>query len=969
MKIRTIKRPHSKNSSASTADLYTLMDFMRSNPVSVVSNEASCKSARIIMRNHSEGKFCETTPNSQAANRKLLKERAKTTRISTPMLETPRVKKSDEKFRELLETLGHEPEKPGINLPLDLKQLDKFLRKEKTNGDIVENNEYFELGQPTSRRDAENIGEWLDLMLTKALEEIKDDPEKLFENTNEIYTIGLNEIIRQVSVQCKERGILLRKIWDAYQKLFENAISMMKLRLEQTKSQNSTDKINYLNKHKEELKQLEAKLKDLDLSKASLVEEISAKDENINLLKLKEQQITERYGIIQERYKALKKEILTIKEENRILKIKVENSGFQFEDDGKGGLIMRKKVRKRFIPKNDSQIETTLNKDPVLFNIKYIKPTDTTDVFVKKIEMHEKKIEYKFKVDDFQDKSTEMPQKTFSDKSINTNIEDLCGESIGVKKRRSRAMTISDTNAYSPEPIRSPLADLESFFSKIEKEEDDILVIIGKDDKDEVAEMKRKHNHIKKLINSIRENVYEELTYENMPHSKVLNLLYSSINQILKFLIKHPLEKIDDESLKEEIVEDDSPLKKKQKLIQSVINVEEESKASKTLMNDGLTIIGKIMATPVHKLKNVMFKKNVLKLIAHFYQEHAKENELNRGEHFGLYVYDLLMKKFIMKKAAENRFNNLLASCMKYKNVHKIKLFGRFLGLYDALDTEDLNFYIDCLEFLNNSLSGKANFDIEAEYQFVPYIRCVECIKHFEKLLPKNEINTVKEYLETIKLQDKVNKGGIVDCELFLEKMVSAFHSYKLEHMNFMRCIYEAADLNEDGFLQQQEFELLLRYLSVLNYSPHLAAQLFDAFSETFTSEDEAGVKAISFVNLCQMNSKHQIFTFSSMIKLSQASNQAEAEEKLKQLKPRIEEVINDIYWRFTESTVYEDHLEEMHNLIDTLRFKLSTTSNPEGTWLGYKLLEEESKRVVIMQRVRELFPQIGLYILGKELY
>lgn len=681
----------------------------------------------------------------------------------------------------------------------------------------------------------------------------------------------------------------------------------------------------------------------------------------------KEEQIIDRYRIVQERYRFLKKEILVLKEENRILKIKVENSQVEFEDDGKGGLTLRRKMKKKFMPKDENVIGSSLFNDPVLINLKQVPISETTDYFIKKIEHHEKDENIQFQIDDFQDRYTSMPQIIFANADTNTDVIDLCGDSIGMKKRKTRNQKVSESTASSPEPVRSALENLENIFINLENEEDDVLVIIGNDDKNQATEMKRKHNHIKRLINGLRESVYGEMSYENMPHSKVLNLIYNSLNQVLKFLIKHPLEKVKDFQ-DEDINEDEnSPLRKKIKLIQTVVPNEDEIKTLKAVTNDALAIIGKVISTPIHKLKNVMFKKNVLKLITHFYEERAVENELVKGEHFGVYVFDVLVRKFIMKKAAENRFNHLLASCMKYKTIQRIRLFGRFIGLYDQLDSEDLNFYLECFSFLNNSLSGKTVINLESnENHVIPYIRCIECIKHFEKLLPKNGMNVLKENLEKNKRFDKSNKFGVVDTEDFLENIVATFHSYKLEHMNFMRCIYEASDLNEDGYLQYQEFQLLLRYLSVLDYSPQIAKQLFDAYSETFTSEDEMDVKAISFVNLCQMNAKHQIFTFSSMVRLSQVSSPAEAEDKIREIRPNIDYYINDIYWRFTESPDFEEHLEEMHHLVEILRFKLSNNENPEGTWLAYRLLDEESKRIMIAEKIKEVIPVIGLVFYEK---
>jgi len=68
------------------------------------------------------------------------------------------------------------------------------------------------------------------------------------------------------------------------------------------------------------------------------------------------------------------------------------------------------------------------------------------------------------------------------------------------------------------------------------------------------------------------------------------------------------------------------------------------------------------------------------------------------------FVFDILLRKFGMKKAAINKFNHILTSCIKYKFVHRIRVFGRLVGLYDAWDNEDLHIYTD---FLNNYVNNQ----------------------------------------------------------------------------------------------------------------------------------------------------------------------------------------------------------------------------------------------------------------------
>ncbi|CAG9309926.1 unnamed protein product [Blepharisma stoltei] len=981
MKLRTplsSKSSSIKHSPKPSQDLQLLQEFMRFSP-KATTKDSLIKPNKKLNRLNSDGNIPDIYTSSQAANKILCLDRAKTSRnlssyqsisylpekISKPI---PRQKTI------LLDTLGFTPEKPEHRLPLNLKQLGKYSQKGSMpssgccspTSDLKRfESENYDFGLPASRKDAELLVEWVDVMLSKALQEQNDDPDKLFESTHMIYSTCLNEIIRQVSVQCKERGMLMGKVWNAYQALFEKALSISKSKLELVEERYINDRNRIHRMYGEQVNELEEKVKTLSESVQPLMEELAAKEEIIRTKNLKEEKIGQRVEIIQDHYKEIKKEVLILREENRVLKAKIENTEVVYEEDTNGNLRRRKKTQKKIKPKNEQDIENVLKSDPVLENIQEVNINENIEALSKKIKINEKCERDMFQQDDFKDAETEMPRVDYADKEIMTDVQDLCGDSIGIKKRRAKP---SQTLAVDGVSKRDD--DVEMFFNQIAKEEDDVLIVVGKDDDPEVHEMKKKHNHIKKLVYTLREEIFEEMNFEDMPHSKLLNLLYKSFNQALKVLSNHPLESLPD-TIKEseEITDEEANFKRKQRLLETIIYVEDEKKVIRDTAREALATIKRVIATPVHKLKNVMFKKMLLKLITQFYEDKYKDSE-EKEEEFGVYVFQALIKKFIMKKAAENRFNHLLSSCMKYKSIKRVRVFARFIGLYEPYDSEDLKFYLECLNFLNNSLSGKMVSNNEsAESIKVPFVRCVECIKHFEKRIPREEINNLKEKIEKFKEQDKQNKNGVIDVDTFLEFLVDLYHANKQDHMNFMRCIYEAADLNEDGYLEKKEFELLLRHVSCVKFSPKLAKQLFDAYCESFSSDEDENVKAISFENLCELNTKHQVFTLESMLKLAEVITQPEADAKLKEVQHDLEDYITEIYWRFSESTVYEDHLEEIHHLVEALRYKMRVYSKPEGVWLGFKILEEESKRVIISQRLRESLPLIGQCILEEELY
>lgn len=291
-----------------------------------------------------------------------------------------------------------------------------------------------------------------------------------------------------------------------------------------------------------------------------------------------------------------------------------------------------------------------------------------------------------------------------------------------------------------------------------------------------------------------------------------------------------------------------------------------------------------------------MFKKMLLKLITQFYEERI--NGKSKKEEFHAFVFTVLMKKYVMKKAAENRFNHLLSSCMKYRSITRVRTFGRFLGLYDNLDGVDLEFFLEILTSLNNSPSGKPIINQESsEKHYVPYVRCLESIKLFEKFLSKDDIKEIKNKLEIIKTSDSSNQNrlGIVETDAFLEIFIDSYHVHKNQALNFVKIIYEAGDLNEDGYLQYQEFDLLLKHVSTRPYSTNVASQLFDVYAETFLSDEDQEVRAISFENLAEMNAKHLIFSGESLYKISNVITPDEASHKLSAAEDTLEETLTEI--------------------------------------------------------------------------
>jgi len=425
----------------------------------------------------------------------------------------------------------------------------------------------------------------------------------------------------------------------------------------------------------------------------------------------------------------------------------------------------------------------------------------------------------------------------------------------------------------------------------------------------------------------------------------MIDNLTSISTDLLDILHKSPLE-----SLRIALTEEDT---KQSKLLKAVV-IEEEKKDKKESSVRGT--IMKISRTPIHKLNNVMFKKMLIKMISFFYEEFQRVQETVKD--FGEFVYSCLFKKYMMRKAAENRFFHLLSSCMKYRQIAKIRTFSRFVGLFDGLDYQDLKFYLESLNFLHSNTSGgQLIFSELTESYLVPYTRCLECLKNAAKDLPTESLDFVRANLEKLKKTTKMNLKGVIEMDDYLEVLVDAFSLNKRNNRDFMRLIYNAADLNNDGYLQYREFELLVKFLSEKKFTQSSCLELFNNYAENFMAEDDEQVKAISFMNLCELDKEENLFTQNLLIGLIGVSNEEEGLKKCKALEPALDDLMEEINWRFSHSSLWEDHEEELSSLLKILKAKFKAKNNSEEVLLALKLLQEDSKRCIISAALNEFMP------------
>jgi hypothetical protein len=102
------------------------------------------------------------------------------------------------------------------------------------------------------------------------------------------------------------------------------------------------------------------------------------------------------------------------------------------------------------------------------------------------------------------------------------------------------------------------------------------------------------------------------------------------------------------------------------------------------------------------------------------------------------WIYDSFMQKYGLKNVAERKFVQMISSCITLKDqLHRIKLFGRFIETYDELAPTEYNRYLEIVEMYTQQI---LNFKIDDDMEVIllPMHRAVDYFKlKFEnKFLP-----------------------------------------------------------------------------------------------------------------------------------------------------------------------------------------------------------------------------------------
>ena len=84
-------------------------------------------------------------------------------------------------------------------------------------------------GAPVSRQDVIVLSNWIDTKIQEINDNVLIKPEEKTVQCDRVYNVCLNELFRQISLDCAERGELLYKLWNGYFKNYSQLLSQAEL--------------------------------------------------------------------------------------------------------------------------------------------------------------------------------------------------------------------------------------------------------------------------------------------------------------------------------------------------------------------------------------------------------------------------------------------------------------------------------------------------------------------------------------------------------------------------------------------------------------------------------------------------------------------------------------------------------------------------------------------------------------------
>jgi hypothetical protein len=608
-------------------------------------------------------------------------------------------------------------------------------------------------------------------MMTQLLAEQDVDLEKQFEASRLIFEFAVAEVLRQVAVECLERGQLLDRVIKFYIGMLERALRMYR---GQAKSLTSKfeETLQYIKaKHREAEETSTQEVKELQRQVMFLNFQLKEKHNDLKAEAEKVGHAVKKMKIVQTHYKHLKKELLVTKELHRVMKASLEEGLVCGDIQSQ---VTSEVTRKYYRLKEDTEIDKELLQDPAL--AEGLEAVDRLADEIRKNELRKKVGDC-----DFQDNFTMT-------------------ECLGTAQTQQTDTLTTEvaTQACVLTSEAEVLTELYSADHSVESSQDNIelCVIKCRTVAVQTEEVPREEVQTSLTYMHITEDLPDTSVYESTPvHSNTLRT--------------------------------QAPVSRRDKKMEFIT-----------------TTIQRVKSLPEASIKKVLAKKTLLKLISAFYNE-----KQSKTEPFSQSVFRGLLAKYVVQSVAENKFKQLIRSCVKYRKVPSVHIFNRFLGIYDELSPIDLAFFLKTADQLGC---------FKKEAHAIPLNKALEAVRTRQDFWDMTQSEQMSAAISSSRRIDPTSKRPCVLVDDVLDVILKGYLDSQMKTERLIMSVFEFVDVsssqtNYDGYLQWAEFAVVLKYFSSRELSE--SALLFKEFADVETEDEQPAISAENFIELVKKTS------------------------------------------------------------------------------------------------------------------
>ncbi|KAL4453811.1 hypothetical protein ABPG73_016811 [Tetrahymena malaccensis] len=321
--------------------------------------------------------------------------------------------------------------------------------------------------------------------------------------------------------------------------------------------------------------------------------------------------------------------------------------------------------------------------------------------------------------------------------------------------------------------------------------------------------------------------------------------------------------------------------------------------------------------------------------------------------HFHIHLFENLMTSYGTGQMMFKKFFRIINGIFKYKKHPRINLVSKFLtGEYDL---SDFQLFVKLCIYLYPELQTSEDKIL------ISQSKCNEALNHFlYQNLNQKQIDNIEKYANKIKIKGAQKNQFVFDLDQILELIMENFISeVKTIKNDEYKDLYYSQDTDKKDYFNFESFKIVLENIQGQN-----SAAVFNLFyKESDKILDGENLLSLNrFSILCRQN---KILSQNIQSKyLGQTSN-----DFISELQKIWQEEQYNIKLRLIKVKKYDIKRRKMLNEIDIFLNDSNKSRHSARTiHFIFKLLQQESKELLVEEQLKQLMPQQFLIISNKYL-